>query len=75
LLIERCSLNWTSSYEITDEMSEKIYIIPPDRTRYLAEIVENNKRYDAFVVQQAELARSIWRIQGAIDQLAQVDEH
>jgi methylmalonyl-CoA mutase len=56
-------------------MSEKIYIIPPDRTRYLAEIVENNKRYDAFVEQQAELARSIWRIQGAIDQLASVDEH
>ena len=56
-------------------MSEKIYIIPPDRTRYLAEIVEHNKRYDAFVEQQAELARAIWRIQGAIDQLASVDEH
>lgn len=75
LLIERCKLSWTSSYQITDEMSEKIYIIPPDRTRYLAEIVENNKRYDAYVDEQAELARSIWRIQGAIDQLAQVDEH
>ncbi|MBC8124736.1 MAG: hypothetical protein H7X70_03290, partial [Candidatus Kapabacteria bacterium] len=56
--------------EITDEMSEKIFIIPPERTRYLAEIVENNRRYDAHVVQQSQLARSLWRVRGAIDELS-----
>lgn len=69
LLVQRCNLDWTSSYTVTDEMSEKIYIIPPDRTRYLAEIVENNKRYDAFVEEQSALARSLWQVQGALEQL------
>lgn len=69
LLTSRCNLSWTSNFEITDEMSEKIFIIPPERTRYLAEIVENNRRYDAFVEKQSELARALWRVQGAIEQL------
>ncbi|MDA0930784.1 MAG: cobalamin-dependent protein, partial [Bacteroidetes bacterium] len=35
-----------SSLEISREMSEKIYIIPPHRTRYLSEISENNRQYN-----------------------------
>jgi methylmalonyl-CoA mutase len=69
LLVQKCSLSWTSSYMVTDEMSEKIYIIPPDRTRYLAEIVESNRRYDAFVEEQSQLARSLWQLRGVIEQL------
>ena len=68
-LVTRCGLDWTSGLAASDEMSEKIYIIPPDRTRYLAEIVEENERYDAFVERQAELARRLWRLRGAIDEL------
>ncbi|MBU3740744.1 MAG: hypothetical protein FGM24_00500 [Candidatus Kapabacteria bacterium] len=68
-LVQRCGLDWTSMFHVTDEMSEKIYIIPPDRTRYLAEIVEENERYDAFVDRQATLARRLWRVRGAIDEL------
>lgn len=71
LLVQKCSLSWESSYMVTDEMSEKIYIIPPDRTRYLAEIVENNRRYDAFVDEQSNIARSIWQVREAIEQLKQ----
>jgi methylmalonyl-CoA mutase len=71
LLIKKCDLPWTSSYVVTDEMSEKIYIIPPDRTRYLAEIVESNRRYDAFVEEQSKLARALWQIHGTIEQLQQ----
>jgi len=68
-LVQRCSLTWTSGFGATDELSEKIYIIPPDRTRYLAEIVEENERYDAHVLRQADLARRLWRVRGAIDEL------
>ncbi len=71
LLVKKCNLAWTSSYVVTDEMSEKIYIIPPDRTRYLAEIVESNRRYDAFVDEQSTIARSLWQIRGTIEQLQQ----
>lgn len=65
----RCTLDWSSSYEVTNEMSEKIYIIPPDRTRYLAELVEENKRYDVHVQKQASIARALWQVQGTIAQL------
>jgi methylmalonyl-CoA mutase len=34
-----------STFEITREMSEKIYVIP-HRTRYLSEIAESNRHYD-----------------------------
>lgn len=68
-LVSRCGLDWLSGLHVSDEMSEKIYIIPPDRTRYLAEIVEENERYDAFFERQAELARRLWRLRGAIDEL------
>ena len=71
LLVQKCSLSWESSYMVTDEMSEKIYIIPPDRTRYLAEIVESNRRYDAFVDEQSNIARSLWQVREAIEQLKQ----
>jgi len=69
-LVHKCSLPWKSTFNVTDEMSEKIYIIPPERTRYLAEIAEENDRYDAYVVKQAELARRMWRIKGAIEELS-----
>jgi len=68
-LVHKCGLDWASTYTVTDEMSEKIYIIPPDRTRYLAEIVEENQRYDRYAGQQADLARRLWRLRGAIDEM------
>ncbi len=39
-----------------DGESEKIYIIPPARVRYLSEISENNRNYDKWAEKQAKLA-------------------
>ena len=69
LVIKAYGLDWSSNFTVTEEMSEKIFVIPPDRTRYLAEIVDENKRYDAHVEQQSELARSLWQVRGAITTL------
>ena len=44
-------------------------MIPPDRVRYLAEIVENSEQYDEFVRQQVDIARRMYQIKGTIDQL------
>ncbi|MBN8826515.1 MULTISPECIES: methylmalonyl-CoA mutase family protein [unclassified Spirosoma] len=41
-------------------------IIPPDRVRYLAEIVEESRRYDAFVQEQTTLARQLYQIHGTL---------
>ncbi|WP_449389132.1 methylmalonyl-CoA mutase family protein [Chryseobacterium lineare] len=46
------------------EITEEVTIIPPKRVRYLSEIVENNRIYDANVEKQAELARKMYHIEG-----------
>ena len=43
---EKCNTQFHSSLPSDLDNSEKIYIIPPSRSRYLSEIVENNKGYD-----------------------------
>lgn len=42
--------------------AEKIQIIPPNRTRYLSEIVENNLQFDSWVKQQSDLARKLFAL-------------
>lgn len=58
-----------SSFQAADEMSAKIYIIPPDRTRYLAEIAEESDRYNRFVEKQVAIASSLYQLQGALTTL------
>ncbi|WP_460905660.1 methylmalonyl-CoA mutase family protein, partial [Spirosoma areae] len=41
-------------------------IIPPDRVRYLAEIVEESRRYAAFVNEQTTLARQLYQVDGVM---------
>jgi isobutyryl-CoA mutase len=66
-LVEKTGIDLQSSFEITKEMSEKIYIIPPARTRYLSEITENNRSYDKKAKQQAEVAQKLYAIRKAIE--------
>ncbi len=51
-----------SNFEVTDEMFEKVYIIPPQRTRYLSEIAENNRRYDEWAREQCDVAQTLFGI-------------
>lgn len=55
-----------SDFKSTGEMSEKIYIIPPNRTRYLSEIAENNRAYDQRVESQAEVAQKLYGLYQAV---------
>jgi methylmalonyl-CoA mutase len=72
-LVEKTGEALRSTFEITDEMSEKIFIIPPNRTRYLSEISENNRGYDVWVNQQAEVADRLYGYQKSIDTLKESD--
>ena len=58
-----------SQAELTTEESKKIFVIPPDRVRYLAEIVENNKRYDDWAKKQSEIAQQLYQLKGALEVL------
>ncbi len=65
----RTGVKLDSHLEITPGMSEKRWIIPPEKTRYLAEIVETCERYDLFVKQQAAIARRMYQLHGTIEAL------
>ncbi|HYF69853.1 MAG TPA: methylmalonyl-CoA mutase family protein [Ohtaekwangia sp.] len=55
-----------STFAVTGEMSEKVFIIPPHRTRYLSEIAENNRSYDVWVDQQSEVAQQLYALQKSV---------
>jgi methylmalonyl-CoA mutase len=63
---EKTGATLTSSFEITREMSEKVFVVPPNRTRYLSEITESNRQYDKWVVDQKEIAQKLYAIQKTI---------
>jgi isobutyryl-CoA mutase len=68
-VVEKTSAPLKSTFEITREMSEKIFVIPPHRTRYLSEISENNRSYDAWVAEQKETAQKLYAIRKSIESL------
>ena len=59
--------DFNSSFEITDEMSEKIFVIPSNRTRYLSEISENNRAYDKWVLEQKEIAQKLYNLNTSLE--------
>ena len=68
-VVEKSGASLNSTFEITREMSEKIFVIPPDRTRYLSEISENNRAYDQWVNQQVQVANKLQGLQSSINTL------
>lgn len=55
-----------SDFASSTEMSEKIYIIPPNRTRYLSEISESNRAYNNKVDEQADVAQGLYGLYQAV---------
>ncbi|MCB9675502.1 MAG: methylmalonyl-CoA mutase family protein [Alphaproteobacteria bacterium] len=49
--------------------ADKVYVIPPERSRYLAEIAETSDRADAEARSQADVARRMYRLAGTIAEL------
>ncbi|NND51816.1 MAG: methylmalonyl-CoA mutase, partial [Flavobacteriaceae bacterium] len=69
---EKTKADLKSSFEISREMSEKIFVIPPARTRYLSEIAENNRAYDKHVQEQVEVAQKLYGINKTIETVSGV---
>ena len=64
---EKTKSSLSSTFEITKEMSEKIFIIPPNKIRYLSEISENNRSYDAWVNQQKDIAQELYALNKSLN--------
>jgi methylmalonyl-CoA mutase len=75
-IVEKTGADLKSNFQITDEMSEKTFVIPPARTRYLSEISENNRAYDQWVNKQVEVADKLYGLQSSIDtlQASEIDD-
>ena len=65
-IAEKTGVDFKSTFHAHDEMSEKVWIIPPAKSRYLSEISESNRRYDEKVRQQATIADQLYGLYSAV---------
>ncbi|GGD07030.1 methylmalonyl-CoA mutase family protein [Hyunsoonleella pacifica] len=65
-LVEKTGANLQSSFTVSENLSEKIFVIPPSRNRYLSEIAEGNRAYNKHVKEQSKIAQTLFGIYQAI---------
>lgn len=63
LIAEKTGAELKSSFASTEEMSEKVFIIPPKRTRYLSEITETIRGYNEKALEQKEVAQKLYSLE------------
>jgi methylmalonyl-CoA mutase len=63
VLADKANAKLKNSFPFRTGESEKIYIIPPQRTRYLSEISDNNRKYDTWAAAEAEKAGLLYSLQ------------
>ncbi|MCO5197357.1 MAG: methylmalonyl-CoA mutase family protein [Anaerolineae bacterium] len=68
-IAERTGANLRTSLNLEEGDSEKIYIIPPRRVRYLSEIAETIRTYDRWTDEQATIANRLQHLSGAAEEL------
>jgi len=66
-IAQKTSTPLRTSFYAGNEMSEKIFIIPPKRNRYLSEIAENNRAYNQHAVEQSNLAQQLFSFHKTIE--------
>jgi methylmalonyl-CoA mutase len=72
-IVEKTGVDLQSTFQITSEMSEKIFVIPPKRTRYLSEISDSNRAYDVWVNKQTKVAQELYAIDLSIQTIESND--
>ena len=68
----RTGVSLPSRFENEVETPDKIFIIPPSRTRYLAEIAETVRNYNQWTTEQAKVAQQLFGIARTIETLRAV---
>jgi isobutyryl-CoA mutase len=64
---EKTKVKFNSHTRDSREMPEKIFVIPPNRTRYLSEIAENNRHYDKTAIRQAKVAQELYALNKSLE--------
>jgi methylmalonyl-CoA mutase len=71
LLNSKKGFNGHEKISVPVETSQKHYIIPPNRTRYLSEITESIRNYNDWVKKQSQTARNLEALNRAINLLTE----
>ena len=71
LIENKTGISFATKARIIPELSEKIYIIPPNRTRYLAEIADTVRNYNRWTEDQADVAQKLYSLQTSLDSLSE----
>ena len=69
-IVEKTNADLKSDLRVPEEMDDKVFVIPPSRTRYLSEISENNRAYDKQAFEQTEVAQKLFGIFKAMESIS-----
>ena len=69
LVSEKTGKDFSSHFDADEKLPEKIFIIPPQRVRYLSEISETVRRYNEWAEKQADEAQKLQSLDTAIKML------
>jgi len=71
---EKSGVDLNSFMKDQSELSEKLFIIPPNRTRYLSEISDTIRNYNKWSEEQADIAEKLFSLNNTIETLQNSDE-
>jgi methylmalonyl-CoA mutase len=72
---KKTGVDLSSINELNKAQSEKIFVIPPSRTRYLSEIAESNRAYDNTSDAQSKVAQKLYGVYQTINTLLDQNEN
>lgn len=58
----KLGFDWQTRIDEGHQFTDKNFVIPPKRVRYLSEIVENNHFYDEFSKKQSKIAQNLYAL-------------
>ncbi len=67
LLSEKTNTKLKTNLKLTKDINEKVFIIPPHRTRYLSEISETVRTYNKWAEEQSEIAQKLYSLKQSIE--------
>ncbi|MFA6946766.1 MAG: methylmalonyl-CoA mutase family protein [Pedobacter sp.] len=65
-ILRKTGYDFQAKMELISKHTEKSYIIPPERIRYLAEIVESSSAYNDWVNAQCKIAQQLFQVKGVL---------
>ncbi|MFT4838309.1 MAG: methylmalonyl-CoA mutase [Nonlabens sp.] len=74
-ITKKTEVDFSSKNELNKAQSEKIFVIPPSRTRYLSEIAESNRAYDNTTEAQSKVAQKLYGVYQTINTLLDQNEN